>query len=154
MRKASGFPANRLSTHREATPRAGGTASKKSKATPEGHSPSALSGGTAATPPRGSIAEQPRGKIAKERARRPRSQQAVEGLRTINDYSREELVTALLRGMGKKWWTRDDAIRAAARRLGFTRTGRQIRDAFKSAINGAIRRGLLEYDGDIVRRPQ
>lgn len=98
--------------------------------------------------------EQPRGKIAKERARRPRSQQAVEGLRTINDYSREELVTALLRGMGKKWWTRDDAIRAAARRLGFTRTGRQIRDAFKSAINGAIRRGLLEYDGDIVRRPQ
>jgi len=119
VRKGSAFPADRLSTHREATPRAGGTASKKSKATPEGHSPSALSGGTAATPPRGSIAEQPRGKIAKERARRPRSQQAVEGLRTINDYSCEELVTALLRGMGKKWWTRDDAIRAAARRLGF-----------------------------------
>ena len=47
---------------------------------------------------------------------------------------------------------RDDAIRAAARRLGFQRTGRQIKDAFKSAINGAIRRGLLEYDGQLIRR--
>ncbi|CAN5478777.1 hypothetical protein BH20ACI3_BH20ACI3_02160 [soil metagenome] len=73
-------------------------------------------------------------------------------LRTINDYSRDELVNALLKGMGKKWWTRDDAIRDAARRLGFRRTGRQIRDAFKSAINGAIRRGLLEYEGDMIRR--
>jgi len=62
------------------------------------------------------------------------------------------LISALLKGMGRKWWTRDDAIRAAARRLGFHRTGTQIREAFKSAINGAIRRGLLEYDGNRVRR--
>jgi hypothetical protein len=54
--------------------------------------------------------------------------------------------------MGKKWWTRHDAIRAAARRIGFSRIGRQIRDAFKSAVNGAIRRGLLEYDGLFIRR--
>ncbi len=54
--------------------------------------------------------------------------------------------------MGKKWWVRDDAIRAAARRLGFRRTGSQIRDAFKSTVTGAIRRGLLEYDGKSVRR--
>jgi hypothetical protein len=54
--------------------------------------------------------------------------------------------------MGRKWWARDDAIRAAAHRLGFRRTGSQIRDALKSAINGAIRRGLLEYDGNRVRR--
>ncbi len=58
----------------------------------------------------------------------------------------------MLKGMGRKSWTRDDAIRTAARRLGFRRTGKQIRDAFKSVINGAIRRGLLEYDGDSIRR--
>ena len=54
--------------------------------------------------------------------------------------------------MGKKWWTRDDAIRAAARRLDFHRTGRQIRDAFKSAINGAIRRKLLKADALSIRK--
>lgn len=45
-----------------------------------------------------------------------------------------------------------EAIRAAARHLGFKRTGSLIRDAFKSAINGAIRRGLLEYDGQLIRK--
>jgi hypothetical protein len=54
--------------------------------------------------------------------------------------------------MGRKWWAREDAIRAASRRLGYARTGRRIRDAFKSAINGAIRRGLLEYDGQLIRK--
>lgn len=54
--------------------------------------------------------------------------------------------------MGKKWWTREDAIRDAAHRLGFRRTGRQIRDAFKSAINGAIRRGLIERNGRLILR--
>jgi len=54
--------------------------------------------------------------------------------------------------MGRKWWAREDAIRAAARRLGYARTGSRIRDTFKSAINGAIRRGLLEYDGQLIRR--
>ena len=45
-----------------------------------------------------------------------------------------------------------EAIRAAARHLGFKRTGSLIRDAFKSAINGAIRRGLLEYGGEMIRK--
>lgn len=72
--------------------------------------------------------------------------------RTINDYRREDLINALLNAMGRAWWEREDAIRAAARYLGFRRTGRQIRDAFKSAINGAIRRGLLEYNGPNVHR--
>ncbi len=54
--------------------------------------------------------------------------------------------------MGRKWWAREDAIRAAARRLGYARAGRRIVQAFKSAINGAIRRGLLEYDGQLIRR--
>lgn len=54
--------------------------------------------------------------------------------------------------MGRKWWKREDAFRAAARHLGYARTGSRIRDAFKSAVNGAIRRGLLEYDGQLIRR--
>jgi hypothetical protein len=71
---------------------------------------------------------------------------------TIEAYTRYELIETLLAVMGSSWWEREDAIRAAARRLGFRRTGSQIRKAFKSAINGAIRRGLLEYDDHIIRR--
>jgi len=72
--------------------------------------------------------------------------------RNIGDYSRDELIYTLLSVMGAVWWDREEAIRAAARHLGFKRTGRLIQDAFKSAINGAIRRGLLEYDGQLIRR--
>lgn len=89
---------------------------------------------------------------ASKRTRRPRSQQSDKGQRKINEYSRDELISVLLKGMGKKWWTRDDAIRTAAHRLGFQRTGSQIRDAFKSAITGAIRRGLLKSDGKLIGR--
>jgi hypothetical protein len=71
---------------------------------------------------------------------------------TIDDYTRDELIGTLLAAMGTTWWDREDAIRAAAHRLGFRRTGSQIRKAFKSAINGAIRRGLLECDDHIIRR--
>ena len=70
----------------------------------------------------------------------------------INAYTREELISHLLTAMGRKWWAREDAIRAAARRLGYARTGSCIRDAFKFAVNGAIRRGLLEYDGQLIRK--
>ncbi len=69
-----------------------------------------------------------------------------------SDYTRDELIAHLLKTIGRKWWERDEAIRLAARRLGYARTGRRIRAAFKSAINGAIRRGLLEYDGTQIRR--
>lgn len=72
--------------------------------------------------------------------------------RSINNYNRDELIEALLDAMGRAWIDREDAIREAARHLGFRRTGRQIRDTFKSAINGAIRRGLLEYDGELIRK--
>jgi hypothetical protein len=47
---------------------------------------------------------------------------------------------------------REDAIRAATRWLGFQRVGRAIQDAFKSAINGAIRRGRLEKQGSQIRK--
>ena len=46
------------------------------------------------------------------------------------------------------------AVSAAARHLGYRRrTGRKIAAAFKSAINAAIRRGLIERDGpEQIRR--
>lgn len=72
--------------------------------------------------------------------------------RSISDYTRDELIDTLLSVMGAIWWDREEAIRAAARHLGFKRTGSLIRDAFKSAINGAIRRGLIEYSGSMIRK--
>ena len=47
---------------------------------------------------------------------------------------------------------RDEAICHAARFLGFRRTGGNIDEAFRSAINSAIRRGELERDGGLIRR--
>lgn len=70
----------------------------------------------------------------------------------IGNYTRDELIDALLGAMGRGWTEREDAIRAAARWLGFQRTGRAIQEAFKSAINGAIRRGWLEYEGSQIRK--
>lgn len=72
--------------------------------------------------------------------------------RNIGDYNRDELIDALLGAMARGWIERDEAIRAAARWLGFQRAGRAINDAFKSAINGAIRRGRLEYEGSRIRK--
>lgn len=72
--------------------------------------------------------------------------------RKIADYSRDELIDTLLSVIRAVWWDREEATRAAARHLGFKRTGPLIRDAFKSAINGAIRRGLLESDGQLIRK--
>jgi hypothetical protein len=54
--------------------------------------------------------------------------------------------------MGIIWWKREEAMVAAARHLGFRRTGSQINRAFKSAINGAIRRGLLEANSRLIRK--
>lgn len=68
--------------------------------------------------------------------------------RQIGDYPRELLTEMLLAAMGRGWTEREEAVRAAARHLGFRRTGSAIRDAFKSVFTGAIRRGSLEYEGD------
>ena len=72
--------------------------------------------------------------------------------RNIGDYSRDQLIEALLGARGYTWRDREEAMRAAARYLGFRRTGSAIRKAFKSAINGAIRRGLLERNGPMIRK--
>ncbi|MBX3315763.1 MAG: hypothetical protein KF902_02745 [Phycisphaeraceae bacterium] len=76
--------------------------------------------------------------------------------RSIDDYTRDECVEFLIAAMrdagGPAVWDREEAITAAARYLGFRRTGSTIRDAFRSAINAGIRRGLLERDGGGIRR--
>jgi NADH:ubiquinone oxidoreductase subunit E len=73
--------------------------------------------------------------------------------RTIDEYKRDDLVKYLAAAVGRTWHTRDEAIKAASRYLGFRRTGRNIKAAFKSAINAGIRRNLLDRDGpDYVRR--
>lgn len=72
--------------------------------------------------------------------------------RTIHDYPRELLMQTLLAAMGRAWVERDEAIKLAARHLGFRRTGSAIRDAFKSVINGAIRRSLVERDSKLIRK--
>lgn len=73
--------------------------------------------------------------------------------RTIDEINRDEIMAAI-RDVFKTGESLDPdiAITDIARVLGFRRTGSQIRKAFKSAINGAIRRGLLEYNDHIIRR--
>jgi hypothetical protein len=73
--------------------------------------------------------------------------------RSVDEYELDHLVQMLVAAMGSGWQSRDDATTATARHLGFRRTGSKIVAAFKSAINAAIRRGLIERDGsDLIRR--
>ena len=72
--------------------------------------------------------------------------------RTIDQYKRDHLIDILLAATGPGWSNREEAIVAAARHLAFRRTGTNIRAAFKSAINAALRRGLVERDGATLIR--
>jgi len=72
--------------------------------------------------------------------------------RTISDYPRELLKQYLVGAMKSVWWEEDEAIRAAARHLGFGKAGPNIQTEFRSAIRGALRQGLLERDGTMIRR--
>jgi hypothetical protein len=72
--------------------------------------------------------------------------------RRIGDYSRELLKKYLVAVMKGNWWEEDDAIRAAARHLGFGKAGASIQAEFRSAIRGALRQGLLEREGTMIRR--
>jgi hypothetical protein len=94
------------------------------------------------------------GLIAAVRRRIVRSQRGLLSIdcRNVGDYPRDLLMSSLLAAMGFAWREREEGIRVAARRLGFRRTGSSIRDAFKSVINGAIRRGLIETDGKLIRK--
>ena len=49
-------------------------------------------------------------------------------------------------------YEREDVIHALARYLGFAHITDTSRDAIKSAINSAIRQGILGYEGSVVWR--
>jgi hypothetical protein len=72
--------------------------------------------------------------------------------RSISDYERQELREQLVSAIASVWTPREDAIRLAARRLGFRRTGNKIHPALTSALRGALKMSKLESDGDLVRR--
>ncbi len=70
----------------------------------------------------------------------------------MRDYEREFQKENFLSAIGRTWIEREDAIRLFARWLGYARTGPIIEDAARSLINGLIREGRLEKDGDRIRR--
>jgi hypothetical protein len=73
--------------------------------------------------------------------------------RTISDYPREMLKEQFLASLnGNAWTERSESIPRFARWLGFKRTGPNIEDAAKSAINSLIRAERLEKMGSQIRR--
>jgi hypothetical protein len=72
---------------------------------------------------------------------------------TMGDYQLEDLRDVLCSVMRKGTnYERDDVIHAVAWHLGFARVTDATRDALKSAINSAIRQGILAYEGSRVWR--
>ena len=65
---------------------------------------------------------------------------------SINDYNLTELQACVMDVVTRTPMDRGEAIIRSARALGFRRTGGQIGERFKSAINGLIRRKLLRGD--------
>jgi hypothetical protein len=76
---------------------------------------------------------------------------------TVNmaDYGLDELRETFRSVMRKgTTYEREDVIHALARYLGFARVTDTSRDAIKSAINSAIRQGLLGYEGSVIWREE
>ncbi len=74
---------------------------------------------------------------------------------TMDEFERDELV-ATFRSVMKKGprYDREDIHRAVANYLGFRRLTESVKAPIKSAINGAIRRGVLGYEGDVLWREE
>ena len=69
------------------------------------------------------------------------------------DNTRDELITFLCSAIGRgRAVERENAIYPVAHHLGFRRVSNTVTDETKSAINGAIRRGILGYEGTLVWR--
>jgi hypothetical protein len=67
---------------------------------------------------------------------------------TMGDYARDELVAVLCSVMrGGAVHEREAVVAAVARHLGFRRLTDNVRQPVRSAINAAIRRGLLGHQG-------
>jgi hypothetical protein len=71
---------------------------------------------------------------------------------SINDYSLAELQAVVMAVVTRQPMDRAEVIVAAARELGFSRTGGLIEERFKSAISGLIRRKRLGGDSAHVWR--
>ncbi len=75
------------------------------------------------------------------------------GTGTLPDYGLDELRETICAVMRKgTTYEREDVIHALARHLGFARVTDNSRDATKSAINSAIRQGILGYEGSVIWR--
>jgi SOS-response transcriptional repressor LexA len=74
--------------------------------------------------------------------------------RAITDYERAFLKEQFLASLGgRAWRTRDEAIRAFARWMGFRRTGKVIQETGRSLITSLLRAGALEAGKDgLIRR--
>ena len=70
----------------------------------------------------------------------------------LRDCDRDSMKSDFLAAIGRTWTEREDAIRLFARWLGYARTGSVIEDTARSLINGLIRDGRLEKDGERIRR--
>jgi hypothetical protein len=75
------------------------------------------------------------------------------GTATMPDYGLDELreVFASVMRKGARY-EREDVIHAVARYLGFSRLTDTSRDALKSAVNSAIRQGILGYEDSTIWR--
>ena len=66
---------------------------------------------------------------------------------------RDGLKTQFLAALdGRAWIDREDAVVAFTRWMGFRRTGSKIEEVAASLINGLLREGRLEKDGNQIRR--
>ena len=72
---------------------------------------------------------------------------------SMDDYERDDLIDTFKSVMRKnEEYERDEVIRSLANYLGFRRLTESVREPIKSAINGAIRRDMLGYEGDLIWR--
>lgn len=72
---------------------------------------------------------------------------------SMETYERDELIDAFHSVMRKNLsYEREDVIRSLANHLGFRRLTDTVREPIKSAINAAIRRGVLDYKGELIWR--
>jgi len=77
------------------------------------------------------------------------------GTGTMADYGLDELRETFRSVMRKgTTYEREDVIHALARYLGFVRVTDTIRQPIRSAVNSAIRHGLLGYEGSVIWREE
>jgi hypothetical protein len=77
------------------------------------------------------------------------------GAGTMSDYSLDDLRETFRSVMRKDtFYEREDVIHTLASYLGFVRVTGTIRQPIRSAINSAIRHGLLGYEGSMIWRSE